>query len=255
MLIQNQNGSDSFEHTLFKINGGECPAGKVLQQIDAYGEATCTNLTIGGTTSCAVGSVVTGIDASGNVICAPDMHVKNTNCAAGKVVTGFTADGVPICVDHNTNGNCAVGQVVQKVGNNGAVTCVADANTTYTGADFATSNQSCAAGKLVTGVSNTGTVTCAAPSVPFPNTYFRSKDFTVDALSSKTERVNCDAGDRVLTWAFARKASLDGQRLAEVVVHMQPSENPQGVTHRWANFGFTADENGTTLKVYCLDTN
>ncbi len=56
---------------------------------------------------------------------------------------------------------CQPGQVVVGIDGNGAVTCGADKDTTYTGAQFATSGQSCSPGDVVTGVGSDGKVACA----------------------------------------------------------------------------------------------
>jgi hypothetical protein len=55
--------------------------------------------------------------------------------------------------------------VVTGINSSGGVTCATDkdtdTNTTYSGANFATSNQACPAGQIVTGVNSSGGVTCA----------------------------------------------------------------------------------------------
>jgi len=60
-----------------------------------------------------------------------------------------------------SNQACPGGQKATGVDASGIVTCAADIDTTFSGADFATSNQACPGGQKVTGVDATGSVTCA----------------------------------------------------------------------------------------------
>ncbi|TNF24960.1 MAG: hypothetical protein EP329_23910 [Deltaproteobacteria bacterium] len=94
-------------------------------------------------------------------------------CAAGQAMTGVDAAGLPVCAadaDHTYSGadfvvaaqSCGAGQVSRGVDASGALLCVADADTTYTGADFATSGQACAVGQLARAVDASGALVCVA---------------------------------------------------------------------------------------------
>lgn len=67
---------------------------------------------------------------------------------------------------------CAGGQVPKWNGSGWA--CGNDANTTYSGNDFALSNQSCTSGEFAAGVTTTGTLSCAAPVAPSPQAIYES---------------------------------------------------------------------------------
>jgi hypothetical protein len=74
---------------------------------------------------------------------------------------------------------CSAGQVVRGVKPDGTPICVLDKDTTYSGANFAASGQGCAVGQVVNGIGLDGTVTCS----PDKDTTYSGANF---ALSSKT---------------------------------------------------------------------
>jgi len=103
-----QSQNDEYDLTIGSVSGGDCPAGQVVQSIDANGQVTCVKDMHVKDTACPAGQVVTGYDANGVIQCAldqnTDTNVFNTSCPAGQVVTGYDVNGVVQCkVDLDTN--------------------------------------------------------------------------------------------------------------------------------------------------------
>jgi hypothetical protein len=104
-----------------------------------------------------------------------DVVRGDQSCGAGEVVSGLDAGGAVVCVadaDADTvysgadfalaDQSCGPGDVVAGVDAAGDVVCVADADedTTYTGVDFALSDQLCLPGEVVQGVDANGLTIC-----------------------------------------------------------------------------------------------
>lgn len=125
----------------------------------------------GDITGVAAGTGLTGGAAAGaaTLDLAPSYRLPQ-NCAAPDVVAKWSGTSWDCAADKDTtfsgtdfatsNQSCTAGKVVTGVDPNGAVTCATDKDTTYDGSNFATSSQSCTAGKVVTGVSATGGLSC-----------------------------------------------------------------------------------------------
>jgi len=56
------------------------------------------------------------------------------------------------------------GRFAHTIAPNGDLTCAADADTQYSGANFALSSQTCSVGQMVTGIDASGKVTCVSTS-------------------------------------------------------------------------------------------
>ena len=100
------------------------------------------------------------------------VSVGPQSCTGTDKVTGIDQSGQLLCgVDVDTtysgadfatsNQYCTAGNVAVALDANGVLLCAPDANTTYTGADFALSAQSCNAGDAVTGIDASGNLLCA----------------------------------------------------------------------------------------------
>ncbi len=113
----------------------------------------------------------------------------NQSCSAGQQVIGFDANGAVKCVaDANTtysganfalsNQKCASGEQLLGIDEKGLKVCVTDADTKYDGTDFALSNQQCDSGKYLVGFDKDGKKVCTTDA----NTQYDGTDF---ALSNK----------------------------------------------------------------------
>lgn len=88
-----------------------------------------------------------------------------TSVTAGTGLSGGGTNGaVALSLDaaHSLPTGCDSGQVAKSNGSN-VWACADDADTTYSGADFATSDQSCSAGTFAKGVDTSGALSCATP--------------------------------------------------------------------------------------------
>jgi hypothetical protein len=104
-----------------------------------------------------------------------------TGVGAGTGLTGGGSDGavsLGVAPGYQLPQACSSGEVAKADGA-GAWVCGADDNATYSGADFALSNQSCSAGQVVTGVSPAGQVTCA----PDQDTTYDGTDFAISGFT------------------------------------------------------------------------
>lgn len=131
-----------------------------------------------------------------------DVPRGDQSCAAGEVVSGLDASGAVVCVadaDADTvysgadfavsDQNCSAGDVVAGVDAAGDVVCVPDADedTLYTGADFALSDQLCLFGEVVQGVDANGQTVCVLDA----DSQYSGVDFA-------TSGQQCAAGNVVL---------------------------------------------------------
>ncbi|MFK7958864.1 MAG: hypothetical protein AB8B96_22430 [Lysobacterales bacterium] len=104
-------------------------------------------------------------------------------------------------VQARVSGNCPVGQSIRSIGEDGSVTCQVDSGTTYTGADFALSNQNCGVGQVVTAINASGNVVCA-----------NDQDTTYSGSDFATSNQTCPAGQVI------REIDASGNALCAVDV-------------------------------------
>lgn len=137
---------------LVQLGGLSCVDGQA--PVRAGGAWTC-GARVAPNQACTPGSVVTGFDVNGAPVCATDRVLSEAEVDAHVADNGYA-----------TNIACGTGQVMRGVDATGAAICVddEDTNTTYSGANFATSNQSCGTNQFMTGISSTGAVQCATIS-------------------------------------------------------------------------------------------
>ncbi len=106
--------------------------------------------------------------------------LAGVSCPDGAIIEWSDSSGTWLCgTDNDTtytgadfalsNQSCGAGQVVGGINSDGTAICVPDANTTYTGADFALSNRTCPSNQFMTGISATGTPICSG----IPNSVLR----------------------------------------------------------------------------------
>src|SRR5215212_2178134 len=91
-----------------------------------------------------------------------------TAVTAGTGLTGGGSSGavsLALASQYQLPQACGNGQVAKANGSSGWG-CGNDNNTTYSGANFATSGQNCSSDQFANGISSTGSLQCAAPPVP-----------------------------------------------------------------------------------------
>jgi hypothetical protein len=135
--------NDSVTHYTGCLNTNASPGG------------TFTNVAVGETPSKACGSGQVLVHLSGGDITA-------VQTASGSGLTGGKDNGAASLALDSTG--CSSGGVLKW--NGASWSCASDNNTTYSGSDFALSNQNCTSGQFDTGVDTSGHVTCAAPPTP-----------------------------------------------------------------------------------------
>ncbi len=152
--------------------------------------------------TCEPGNFARGIDAEGQLECQKDrdstyeagdgLTLANSTfkinesltqrrvtgeCPPGSAIRTITTDGGTICEPDNdstytgtdfalSNQACAVGDVVAGFDANGTVQCKTDQDTTYGGGDFAVSSQSCPLGEAATGINSVGILVCGPVQSP-----------------------------------------------------------------------------------------
>ena len=116
----------------------------------------------------------------------PKLVLLGQTCSTGQVVGGIDAAGKVVCSANPTysgsnfavsNQGCGAGNVVTGIDAAGKVTCAKDGGASYDGGDFALSAQSCPSGQMVAGIGADGKVVCAADKDT--NTTYTGKDFAV----------------------------------------------------------------------------
>lgn len=93
---------------------------------------------------------------------------------------GLTSNQFSIGSTYQLPQACAAAQVAKRNPTTGAWECATDEDTTYSGADFATSSQSCPRGEVTTGIGSTGGLNCAI-----------DKDTTYSGANFATSGQNC----------------------------------------------------------------
>jgi hypothetical protein len=141
--------NDSITHYTGCLNTNASPGG------------TFANVAVGDTPAKACGSGQVLVHLSGGDITA-------VGTAAGSGLTGGKDNGAASLALDSTG--CSSGGVLKWNGTSWS--CGSDNNSTYSGSDFALSNQNCTSGQFDTGVDATGHLSCAAP--PLADTYFAS---------------------------------------------------------------------------------
>jgi hypothetical protein len=92
--------------------------------------------------------------------------------------------------------------------------CGVDNNTTYSGADFALSNQTCSPGWFVTAINGNGFLNCA--STPLPNVVVHRHGEAIPPASTVQFDVPCAQDERAIS------ASYDGASEAQPVLAIIP---------------------------------
>lgn len=117
----------------------------------------------------------TGLDLTGNTFSINSSYRLPQSCTNGQVPASDGSGGWT-CVTPKTysgsdfaksNQSCNSGDFVDGIDSSGTVQCSPDQ--TYDGSTFALSNHSCPTGEFQTGVSSTGTPVCSTP--PLPDVY------------------------------------------------------------------------------------
>ncbi len=133
-----------------------------------------------------------------------DLSDMPETCTAGQTLKYL--EGAWLCGDDLSNSysgsdfalsdqTCAFGQKVTGVAANGSVVCDIDFDTVYTGADFAKSNQTCPEGSVVQAIDASGNITCGVPAggSSFADPVFGSGESGPLTISSPTVWSDSDA--------------------------------------------------------------
>ena len=197
---------NSYDGTDFALSTQACPENENMVGIDENGMVVCLPEIDTDTLAvmpCTGGQIPKWDETSGAWVCAEDMDTQNTYdgtsfalsnqaCPEGENMVGVDELGMPRCVpeeDTLSALGCVTGQVAKWDEDSAAWICADDINTqnTYSGADFATSNQNCDGTTKVTGVDAAGNLICGA-DIDTQNTY----DGSTFALSNQ----NCPGGSK-----------------------------------------------------------
>jgi hypothetical protein len=135
--------NDSVTHYTGCLNTNASPGG------------TFSNVAVGDTPAKACGSGQVLVHLSGGDITA-------VGTAAGSGLSGGKDNGAASLALDSTG--CSSGGVLKWSGTSWS--CGSDNNSTYSGSDFALSNQNCTSGQFDTGINANGNLTCAAPPTP-----------------------------------------------------------------------------------------
>ena len=185
-----QEGAVSFDN----LAPGGCEDGQVIKQAD--GEWSC-----GGDDN----TDTVYLPGDGIAIADQTVALAVDPCLPGQVIKRNLAGTAWMCapdIDTDTdtdtdttysgadfalsNQNCGPGLAAVGVNAGGTLACAPDANTEYSGEDFALSGQQCGVGEVVTGVGADGAVGCA----PDNNTEYSGADFaTSNQACSGTDKV------------------------------------------------------------------
>lgn len=143
--------NDSVTHYAGCLNTNASPGG------------TFANVAVGETPSKPCGNGQLLVHLSGGDVTA-------VGTAAGSGLSGGKDNGAAALALDSTG--CSSGGVLKW--NGSSWSCGSDSNTTYSGSDFALSNQNCASGQFDTGVDTSGHLSCAAPPATPTDAYLAS---------------------------------------------------------------------------------
>ena len=213
----------------FALSAQACYTGQNMVGIDIYGQVMCqpekdTLATMGcatgqipkwdaGTTSwvcgedlntpslydgrdfalsdqgCPPEEMVVGVNGKGDLVCAPRADTLMTlQCEKGDVAKWDEENAEWVCAEDMFNNitytgadfalsdqNCPPGYYVMGLDPMGMVMCAVERDTIYTGMDFAVSNQNCPTGFKAAGVQNDGRLKC----LPDKDTTYSGMDFAM----------------------------------------------------------------------------
>jgi hypothetical protein len=148
-----------------------------------------------------------------------------------------------------SNQSCDTGQFVNGIDTTGNTQCAKDQ--TYSGADFALSNHSCSTGMFVTGVSSTGLPTCSTPTTQSLTEIKVEGQDTCDEQKGEScgAEANCGAGFYAAVGGY--ELSFTGTPGVPSVYINQPELNG----HAWevaASFATPGDGTMTlTVTAFC----
>jgi hypothetical protein len=86
------------------------------------------------------------------------------SAGAGLSLSGTTFSADTSAMQARVGSSCAAGSSIRVIGSDGSVTCEPDDDTTYSGANFATSNQDCPASQFANGINSSGALRCGVPA-------------------------------------------------------------------------------------------
>ena len=170
--VADQNSQNVYSGVDFATSDQGCPHQQVVAGIAPDGLLICVDdadtvqLYDGqdfafSAQDCLDDDVVIGISPDGEIICAP--NVRDLYFAGlGLTLADDTFAVDPTVFQRRITNGCPAGEFMTEINEQGQVICAPDTNTqnTYTGADFALSNQLCPDGHVVLGFEADGQIRC-----------------------------------------------------------------------------------------------